>query len=155
MNSGEAIDGDEAAWQELVAAVRSSSSGDEGYADLVALLSLDEFIDYKLVDIWLENDDWPHDTWYASRDRVSDGPDAAVARVAALAEPVRAAVPAESARWGSYRHEVHCFYTPPCPVYTVDEHWEAEQERLLEEYLPQRAGAVREQLRAHGLWGGY
>jgi len=62
------------------------------------------------------------------------------------------AMVAESARWGAYRREVHPYKTGPYEVYTRNEHWRPEVERLLSSYFPQRTEVFREQLRAAGLF---
>lgn len=73
----------------------------------------------------------------------------ALARYEALAEALRPALLAESARWGSYRKDVYCYSSPPCPLYTVDEHWDTERERL-RGLLPTRAETLSAQLAARG-----
>lgn len=70
-------------------------------------------------------------------------PAACAARWVKRAREVESAVIAESARWGYYRR------TPP---FTRDKEWVTEQQRLLNEYFPQRTGIVLEQLRATGLY---
>src|SRR5205814_1625708 len=40
------------------------------------------------------------------------------------------AIIAESARWGDYRRDVHRYKTGPYELYTRDEHWRPEVERL-------------------------
>jgi hypothetical protein len=53
------------------------------------------------------------------------------------------AIIAESARWGYYHRN---------PPYTRDQHWAAEQKRLLTEYFPKRTEIVLQQLQAVGLY---
>ncbi len=64
------------------------------------------------------------------------------ARFAALAERVRAALVAESARWGDQHRD---------PAYTVDD-WAAERANLLANYFPLRSAVFLGQLRAAGLY---
>ena len=65
------------------------------------------------------------------------------ARMAALADPIRSAIIAESARWGD---QLNFF------PYTRDEHWETELDYLYQTYFPQRSGIVLQQLRNAGLY---
>ena len=62
------------------------------------------------------------------------------------------AIVAESARWGAYRCRVHPYKTGPYEIYTRDEFWRPEIERLLGEYFPRRSQALQHQLRAAGLY---
>ena len=79
------------------------------------------------------------------------GVDAALLRFQARIDEVGPAVVAESARWGDYRHDVYCYASEPCPLYTVAEHWEVERQRLVDDYLPLRTAVVQDQLAARGL----
>lgn len=72
-------------------------------------------------------------------------------RFASRITEIEGAVLAESARWGDYRDEVFCYSSPPCPSYTVDEHWAVERARIEDEYLPQRTDIFAAQLTARGL----
>ena len=47
----------------------------------------------------------------------------------------------EAARWGDYRKNVHRWQSPG-QLYTVDEHYMAERNRLLTEYFPVRTARV-------------
>jgi len=51
----------------------------------------------------------------------------------------------EAARWGDYRRDVHRWQTGG-QLYTVDEHYMAERQRLLDRYFPVRSGRVLEQI---------
>lgn len=86
---------------------------------------------------------------YAERARLhlTDGgaltPEAAAARYQARADEIYAALLAESARWGdTYRS------TP----YTRDVEWQAEYDRLMDEYFPYRTDQMIDQLTAAGLY---
>lgn len=52
------------------------------------------------------------------------------------------AVYVESARWGDYRRDVHQYNGGSYPLYTVDEHYMSERNRLLTEYFPQRSSVA-------------
>jgi hypothetical protein len=47
----------------------------------------------------------------------------------------------EAARWGDYRRDVHQ-YTKKGKLYTVDETYQTERQRLLNSYFPVRTGKV-------------
>jgi CotH kinase protein/Fn3 associated len=79
------------------------------------------------------------------------GVDAALERFEARIAEVGPAVVAESARWGDYRRDVYCYASAPCPLYTVDEHWDVERQRVVDDYLPLRTAVVQAQLAARGL----
>ena len=51
------------------------------------------------------------------------------------------AVYVESARWGDYRRDVHR-YTSKGELYTVDNHYMKERNRLLTQYFPKRSAKV-------------
>jgi hypothetical protein len=52
---------------------------------------------------------------------------------------------AESARWGAYRHDIHQYKTGPYEIYTRDQHWAPEIDRILTRYFPQRTAVVLKQ----------
>jgi hypothetical protein len=70
---------------------------------------------------------------------------AAAERFEQWSKPLAAAILAESARWGAYRHDVHQYKTGPYEVYTRDKHWAPEIKRILTEYFPQRTPVVLKQ----------
>jgi len=59
---------------------------------------------------------------------------------------------AESARWGDYRRDAHPYKTGPYELYTRDDHWRPEIDRLLKEYFPKRTEAVIKQFRETRLY---
>lgn len=62
---------------------------------------------------------------------------------------------AESCRWGDYRRDVHNyagFTSGAYVLYTREEHWLAESNRIVNTYLPGRNATVLSQLRAVGLY---
>ncbi|MCC6232419.1 MAG: CotH kinase family protein [Verrucomicrobiales bacterium] len=79
-------------------------------------------------------------------------PRAAAARYETLARTLDPAVVAESARWGDYRRDAHPYKVGPYELYTRDDHWRPEVQRLLQHFFPQRTAVLREQLRAAGLY---
>ena len=58
-----------------------------------------------------------------------------------LYNTISSALYAEAARWGDYRRDVHP-YTSRGQLYTVDQHYMAERERLLTQYFPYRSDYV-------------
>jgi hypothetical protein len=60
-------------------------------------------------------------------------------------------MPAESARWGTYRRDIHPYKEGPYEGYTPREHWEPEVARLLASYFPARSQVFLDQLRKAGL----
>ena len=58
-----------------------------------------------------------------------------------LYHTIESAIYAEAARWGDYRRDVHCWQSPG-QLYTVDEHYMTERNRLLTQYFPVRTDRV-------------
>jgi len=79
-------------------------------------------------------------------------PEAAVARYSRLSETIVDAVVAESARWGDYRRDVHPYESGPYELYTRDDFWRPERQRLLEAYLPQRRDRFLELYRYYDIY---
>ena len=79
-------------------------------------------------------------------------PDRVMERCLKRAREVELPIIAESARWGDYRRDVHQYQSPPYQLYTRDNQWRAEQERLLTSYFPTRSSVVLGQLRSAGLY---
>jgi hypothetical protein len=65
---------------------------------------------------------------------------------------IELAVVAESARWGDYRRDVHQYSSGPYELYTRDQHWITERDRLLQQYFPGRTATVLGQLKTAGLY---
>jgi hypothetical protein len=78
-------------------------------------------------------------------------PAAAAERFRRLAGQLDLAIVAESARWGSYRNDVHRYKEGPYERYTRDDHWRPEIQRLLKEYFPKRADVFLGLLEKHGI----
>lgn len=74
-------------------------------------------------------------------------PTASAARFQKLADHLDTAIVAESARWGDYRRDAHPYKVGPYALYTRDDHWRPEVQRLLKEYFPKRTAAVLQQFR--------
>jgi len=90
-------------------------------------------------------------------------PEATGARYRAVAEEVERAIVGESARWGDVpfgartRNENWFFVAPfiqPNRVFTLDDHWRPERDRLLTTFFPERTGRVLQQFCDAGLYPG-
>lgn len=169
-----------------------------------ALLDIDAFIDYMLINQYGGNTDWDHHNWYAIRRRGAEtqgfkflcwdteqifennsenvlglnngdsyptgifnnlmqnesfarqylkrakevfaedgllGQKSVVHLWDSLYQVVSSAIYAESARWGDYRRDVHP-YQSQGELYTVDNQYMEERNRLLEQYFPYRSERV-------------
>jgi hypothetical protein len=62
------------------------------------------------------------------------------------------AVIAESARWGDYRRDVHRYSSGPYYLYTKNEFWIPERDRLINEYFPARTEIALDYFRSRGLY---
>jgi hypothetical protein len=76
--------------------------------------------------------------------------DASAQRFRKLAAGIDLAVVAESARWGDYRRDVHRYKVGPYALYTRDEFWRPEVDRILTGFFPERARVLGAQLTAAG-----
>ena len=169
-----------------------------------ALLDIDAFIDYMLINQYGGNTDWDYHNWYAIRRQGADsegfrflcwdselildnpkenvlgkdngshyptgifqnllknekfarrylkrakvvlaedgllGEESAVAVFDSLYNTIALALYDEAARWGDYRRDVHP-YTTQGKLYTVDETYQKERNRLLTQYFPERSDRV-------------
>ena len=215
-NHIEASEGDLEAWENMVETAanayddayyyRLQGKDAEGNPDpsQEALLDIDNFIDYMLINQYAGNTDWDHHNWYAIRRKgeesqgfrflcwdselILDNPQENVLtknngkesptgifnhllenkdftkRYMARAKELLAddgmlgaksteevwdslynnistALYAEAARWGDYRRDVHPYQTPGT-LYTVDETYMTERNRLHEQYFPYRSSTV-------------
>lgn len=220
-NHHDAAEGDLLAWEEMINTV--SKAADDVYYyrlqgldangqpdTLEALLDVDGFIDYMLINQYGGNTDWDHHNWYAIRKRgagskgfhflcwdteqIFEGKDDNSMKVNNYACPtwifhtllqnpkfvnrylkraakvlsedgvlgessvvelwdslyntISHAVYAESARWGDYRRDVHP-YQSKRPLYTVDEHYLTERNRLATQYFPYRTETVLSQVNTY------
>jgi len=62
------------------------------------------------------------------------------------------AIIAESARWGDYRRDVHSYSSGPYYLYTRNDYWIPEKNRLINNYFPRRTDIAINQLRSRGLY---
>lgn len=210
-NHHEAAEGDMEAWNEMINVVRKAADDASYYRlqgldangqpdTLEALLDIDGFIDYMLINQYGGNKDWDHHNWYAIRKRGADtkgfhflcwdteqifegnndnnlqvnnyssptwifhsllqnkefanrymkrakrmlseegmlGQASVVDLWDSLYHTIENAVYVESARWGDYRRDVHP-YQSQGELYTVDNQYQRERNRLLTDYFPNRS----------------
>ena len=57
----------------FINATRQNMTNAASYAAVEALLDVDDFIDYMIVHFYAGNNDWAHNNWYATRNRVVPG----------------------------------------------------------------------------------
>ncbi|HNU51587.1 MAG TPA: lamin tail domain-containing protein [Verrucomicrobiota bacterium] len=79
-------------------------------------------------------------------------PEVVGARWQRWADVLDIAIVAESARWGDYRRDVHSYSSGPYELYTRNQHWLVERDRLLKDYFPVRTGILVGQLKSAGLY---
>ena len=212
----EASEGNKDAWDEMIRTVSRASDdtyyyrlqglNERGEQDsLEALLDIDGFIDYMLINQYGGNTDWDHHNWYAIRKRGADtkgfhflcwdteqifegnhdnnltvnnhssptgifhsllqnkkfvtrylkrandilaedgilGQASVVDLWDSLYHTIEKAVYVESARWGDYRRDVHP-YSSQGELYTVDNQYLRERNRLLNDYFPKRSNIINE-----------
>ena len=75
------------------------------------------------------------------------GPASVVEVWDSLYSTISTAIYAEAARWGDYRRDVHRWQTAG-QLYTVDNHYMAERNRLLTQYFPSRSAFVLDRINA-------
>ena len=73
LNSGEAIDGDTDDWDETLRRASAADGSDASLERLKEKVDEAALIDYMLMNLWADNDDWPWHNWYAGRQRSDDG----------------------------------------------------------------------------------
>ena len=68
------------------------------------------------------------------------------------ADELELAVIAESARWGDYRRDMHSYSSGPYRLYTRNDFWVPEKNRLINDYFPRRTDIALNQFRSRGLY---
>jgi len=99
----------------------------------------------------LKNDDFAYRYGRRANELLANdgmlGPQSVVETWDSLYQVVSKAIYAEAARWGDYRRDVHRWKTKG-KLYTVDEAYMAERNRLLKEYFPYRSAIVLADIQA-------
>jgi CotH kinase protein/Lamin Tail Domain/Chitobiase/beta-hexosaminidase C-terminal domain len=75
---GDVLSGDRLAWDAFIAAckaVETASAPEKParYSEVEALLHVDNYIDYLIVNLYCQNDDWPGNNWRAARNKTAVG----------------------------------------------------------------------------------
>jgi hypothetical protein len=73
LNSGEAVEGDTAAWNTMMSLANAGLASDAAYLQIQDYLDVENLIDYMILNIYSGNQDWDHHNWYAARHRGPDG----------------------------------------------------------------------------------
>jgi len=69
--AGNVVNGNNLAYEQLLSAARTDLSVSRNYNNIQNLLDIPNFIDYMLLNFYVGNEDWAHQNWYASRNRIS------------------------------------------------------------------------------------
>lgn len=73
ISDGEAKDGDLQAFTDMTQWVRNHSTAtDEEVNELGHFVDVDNLTDYIILNVWLQNYDWPRHNWYAGRERTAN-----------------------------------------------------------------------------------
>ena len=78
-------------------------------------------------------------------------PDSCISRYMERANEIEASMIAESARWGDYRRDVHQWSWGPYYLYTRNDYWYDERDRLVYDFFPDRTDIVLDQLYNAGM----
>lgn len=75
ITSGSAVrDGDDVSWNELLTFAQTQDlSIPAKYDEMAAMLDVDAFIDYLIVELFTNNADWPNINWISARERSATG----------------------------------------------------------------------------------
>jgi hypothetical protein len=69
-------------------------------------------------------------------------------------DEIKLAMICESARWGDYRRDVHSWRNSPYDLYTPNDQWLTEYNRIMDQYFPARTQVVIDQFISQGLYPG-
>lgn len=74
ISDNEAKDGDDIEWNNLHRwLLRNDVSTAANYAEIQSMVELENFTDYIILHIWMQNYDWPRHNWYTARERTEQG----------------------------------------------------------------------------------
>ena len=71
LNTGNAVDGNRAAWKQMMALAEAGLEGTQAYQQTVQMLDIENFADYMILNQFFGNTDWDDNNWYAARQRVA------------------------------------------------------------------------------------
>jgi len=67
------VDGSVADWNSLLALANAGINTEAAYAAITNRIDIDNLIDYMMVHIAAESEDWPHHNWYVAHRRATNG----------------------------------------------------------------------------------
>ncbi len=68
------LDGDRTEWNRLHDfMLQNDLSREDIYTEAKKLLDIENFTSYMILNTWAQNHDWPHNNWYAARERIPEG----------------------------------------------------------------------------------
>jgi hypothetical protein len=67
------VDGSVADWNSLLALANAGITTEAAYAAITNRIDIDNLIDYMMVHIVAESEDWPHHNWYVAHRRATNG----------------------------------------------------------------------------------
>ena len=70
-NDALVADGNKNDWNALMAILNAGIASEAAYQSVAQLVDLDNLIDYFLLHIYIEAEDWPHHNWYAAHRRAN------------------------------------------------------------------------------------
>ncbi len=74
ISDDEVKEGDKTEWNRLITfAASKDMRNDDNYAQLVDMIDLEQVTSYYILNIWVQNHDWPHHNWFTARERRPDG----------------------------------------------------------------------------------
>ncbi|HWI56019.1 MAG TPA: lamin tail domain-containing protein, partial [Bacillota bacterium] len=72
-NIAEVRDGNKNDWNQLMVLVNAGVTTEPSYQAVAQVVDIENLIDYMLVHIFAEAEDWPHHNWYAAHRRATNG----------------------------------------------------------------------------------
>lgn len=74
ISDNEVKDGDSTEWDALNRwLARNSIQSSRQYTEINEMVDIENFTDYIIINIWMQNYDWPRHNWYAARERTDNG----------------------------------------------------------------------------------
>jgi hypothetical protein len=67
------VDGSLAGWQSVLNIVNAGITNEAAYQAIAELVDIDNLIDYMMLHIFAESEDWPRHNWYVARRRATNG----------------------------------------------------------------------------------
>ena len=67
------VDGSVNDWQTVLNIVNAGITNEAAYAAITNLVDIDNLIDYMMLHIFAESEDWPHHNWYVAHRRATNG----------------------------------------------------------------------------------